>query len=173
LAGLPSATNDLSSQDVLNISDNRYYMLGLLGMIRHVIDPLSQPKVLLDNYWLSKLHDMAKRYAFAPMLHNIVVLSYFKSDPADLDYLVYAVRVKDPWLCKHVVTHHCLGDPAEWEADSIEAMGIRVFLSLLHIYRENQEVFEDEEAKDDSEIFEVMERIDWHELLAIEREKPR
>jgi hypothetical protein len=107
------------------------------------------------------------------MLHNIVVLSYFKSDPADLDYLVYAVRVKDPWLCKHVVTHHCLGDPAEWEADSIEAMGIRVFLSLLHICRENQEVFEDEEAKDDSEIFEVMERIDWHELLAIEREKPR
>jgi hypothetical protein len=146
-------------------------MLGLLGMIRHVIDPLSQPKVLLDNYWLSKLHDMAKRYAFAPMLHNIVVLSYFKSDPADLDYLVYAVRVKDPWLCKHVVTHHCLGDPAEWEADSIEAMGIRVFLSLLHVYRENQEVFEDEEAKDDSEIFEVMERIDWHELLAIEPEK--
>jgi hypothetical protein len=148
-------------------------MLGLLGMIRHVIDPLSQPKVLLDNYWLSKLHDMAKRYAFAPMLHNIVVLSYLKSDPADLDYLVYAVRVKDPWLCKHFVTHHYLGDPAEWEADSIEAMGVRVFLPLLHIYRKNREVFEDVEDEDCSEAFEVMETIDWHKLLAIEPEKPR
>jgi hypothetical protein len=80
---------------------------------------------------------MAKRYGLAPMLHNIVVLSYLKNDTELLEvrYLVYAVRVKDHWLCRHVVTHHYLGDPAEWHADSIEAMGVRVFLPLLHIYR--------------------------------------
>jgi hypothetical protein len=37
----------------------------------------------------------------------------------------------------------------------------------------NREVFEDEEDEDCSEAFEVMETIDWHELLAIEPEKPR
>jgi hypothetical protein len=141
-------------------------------MIRHVIDPLNQPKVPLSRYWLPRLLDMAKIYGLAPMLHNIVVLSYFKTEPAGLSYLVYAVRVKDPWLCKHVVTHRYLGDPAEWHADSIEAMGVRVFLPLLHIYRKNREVFEDEEDQDCTYAFEVMETIDWHELLAIEPEKP-
>jgi hypothetical protein len=84
---------------------------------------------------------LADKYDVTGIVHKVQSLAIVKkrqdSSQSRSDYfncLVYAFQARDIWLCRHVVYHLQLNDPATWEWASVELLGCKAWHRLVKEY---------------------------------------
>lgn len=124
---------EFATDGFINLPEKRDVMEAILDRMQTAYDSPTDTTDL-DTVSQGVVVDfiaLADKYDVTGIVHKVQSLAIMKklhgSSPSRSDYfdcLVYACQARDIWLCRHVVRHLMLKDPADWEWDLIELLGL-------------------------------------------------
>jgi hypothetical protein len=134
---------DFATDGVINLPEKRHIMEAILDRMQTAYDSSTDTTNLnlVSQDIVVDCVALADKYDVTGIVHSVQSLAIMKklhdSRPSRSDYfdcLVYAFQAKDIWLCQHVVRKLMLNDPADWEWDSIELLGLKAWSRLVKAY---------------------------------------
>lgn len=134
---------EFATDGVVNLPEKRDVMEAILDRMQTAYDSSTETTnlSLVSKDIVVEFIALADKYDVTMFVHKAQSLTIVKkqqdSSPSRSDYfdcLVYACQTRDIWLCRHVVRHLMLKDPADWEWDSIELLGLKAWSRLVTGY---------------------------------------
>ncbi|KAG7528153.1 hypothetical protein FFLO_06372 [Filobasidium floriforme] len=134
---------EFATDGVINLPEKRDVMEAILDRMQTAYDSATDTKdfspvslgIVVDFIALADKYDVTGIVHKVQSLAVMMKLHYISPSHSDyFDCLVYALRARDAWLCQYVVHHLMLNDPADWQWDSVELLGLKAWHCLVKAY---------------------------------------
>lgn len=155
---------DLPAADSLFLSDNPYPMLSLLDTMKASVDP-TQKVIVVGAEHVTEFIALADKYDVVTLAHQICSLTIIRApdhqtEEKNFSALVYAIKSKDEWLCKHIISRTKLDDPAQWSKVRTDILGYEAWFALVNAFPRTPTP-----SADGTKWTQIADKVQWAKLL--------
>jgi hypothetical protein len=154
----------LAQSDTVDLSDKRCPMLALLNLMKAAVDP-TQKLTVIGAEHVTDFIALADKYDVVTLAHPTYSLTIIKAldhqtEENNFSALVYAIKSKDEWLCKHIIRRTKLGDPAQWSKVRTDILGYEAWFALVNAFPRTPT-----SSADGTKWTQIADKVQWAKLL--------